>query len=121
MTIAKSPFARPGASPFYPAYGLYLVSVGPPRQWEFNGWKPESMSWKTGCYIHAGLSGPGQFVYRGTEAEKFLSSICVNNFSNFAVGAAKHSIMCNDDGLTAGHGLRQLLVSGRGTYFNRQP
>jgi vanillate/3-O-methylgallate O-demethylase len=107
MTSAPSPFAVHSASPFYLEFGLYNLRHSAPRPWEFRGWKAESLSWKKTCYIHSGLSGPAQFVYRGGQAAEFLSSICVNNFTRFAVGAAKHAVMCTEGGLIAGHGVLQ--------------
>jgi glycine cleavage system aminomethyltransferase T len=107
MTQQSSPFSSPSAIPFYPEYGLYNVRQGALRPWEFNGWQAESLSWKNGCYIHGGLSGPAQFVYSGRDAEKFLSTLCVNNFSKFKVGTAKHAVMCTDEGLIAAHGVLQ--------------
>jgi len=104
---APSPFALPTAVPFYSDYPLFNLGGGAPRQWEFNGWKQESMSWKTGCYIHGGLSGPAQFLYEGPEAESFLSQICVNSITDFKVGTAKHAIMCAETGHIAGHGVLQ--------------
>jgi len=115
--MAQQPFQRPSAIPFYPEHGLYNLRSALPRAWEFNGWKPESMSWKKGCYIHGGLSGSSQFLYSGPEAEKFLSALCVNNFSKFAVGAAKHAIMCTDEGLVAGHGVLQRLAEDKFKLF----
>lgn|GEM_PF-6911263 len=35
--------------------------------WEYDGWDVESLSWKTGCYIHAGLSNYQQ-VFEGPDA-----------------------------------------------------
>ena len=55
--MVSSPFAVPAATPFYPEYPAWSVGAVA-RQWEFNGWQPESLSWKNGCYIHGGLSGP---------------------------------------------------------------
>ena len=116
-----SPFAFPTAVPFYPDYPLFNLGGGAPRQWEFNGWKRESMSWKTGCYIHGGLSGPAQFLYEGPDAEKFLSQICVNNFTNFEVGTAKHAIMCAETGHIAGHGVLQRLAQDQFRLFVAGP
>ena len=70
----------------HPDYGdlrMFSRLFGGLKAWEFTGWKPESMSWKTGCYIHAGLSGPSQTTFSGPHAAEFLSSICINGFSNF--------------------------------------
>jgi vanillate/3-O-methylgallate O-demethylase len=122
MTL--SPFSVPVANPYDPEHPIY--SVGPiAKPWEFNGWMPESMSWKTGCYIHGGLSGPGQLLFRGPDAEKFLSTVFVNNFSRFKPGVAKHGIACDERGLIAGHGVLaryaqdefRLFVSGGWTAY----
>ena len=122
---APSPFNRSFAAPYYPGYGQFLFDGTTVRQWEFNGWKPESLSWKQTCYIHAGLSMPGQILYRGPDAEAFLSEIFINNFSNFRVGTAKHAIACDDEGLITAHGVLQrlapdafcLFVSGTWTLY----
>jgi vanillate/3-O-methylgallate O-demethylase len=107
---APSPFNRPFAAPYYPEHGLFYFDGAAVRQQDFNGWKAESLSWKKTCYIHAGLSMPGQILYRGPDAEAFLSSIFINNFSNFRVGTAKHAIACDDNGLITGHGVLQRLA-----------
>lgn len=119
--IPSSPFATPTAVPFYTNYPLFNLGGGAPRQWEFNGWKKESLSWKNSCYIHGGLSGPAQFLYEGPDAEQFLSSICVNGFSDFTVGMAKHAIMCTDAGYIAGHGVLQRLAEDRFRLFVAGP
>ena len=95
------------ALPFDPGVSFYVANPMLPRPWEYNGWKPESLSWKKSCYIHGGLSGVGQLAFRGPGATKFLSSIAVNSFAKFPVGSAKHAVMCNDRGLIAGHGIVQ--------------
>ena len=63
--MSGSPFADLRGLPFYDEPALYIHLGGMIRGWEFGGWKRESMSWKTGCYIHTGLSGP-QFRLRRT-------------------------------------------------------
>ncbi len=74
--------------------------------WEFNGWQQESMSWKTGCYIHAGLSGDrGHLVVKGSDAKRFLESVCINSFSDFPIGSMKHAVACDDDGVIVTHGI----------------
>lgn len=104
-----NPFNLPAAIPFYPQFGLFSLSGGLVRQWEYNGWKPESLSWKRSCYIHAGLSGMGQITYRGRDAAAFLAQTFVNGFAKFRVGTAKHAIACDENGLIAGHGVLQKL------------
>lgn len=111
MPPAPSPFSIPLASAHYPEFGLYAIRREMPCPWEFRGWKPESLSWKTGCYIHGGLSGRGSQVrYRGRGASDFLASICINNFSRFRPGTAKHAVMCTDKGLIAAHGVLQRMT-----------
>jgi glycine cleavage system aminomethyltransferase T len=104
---SSSPFSRPVPSPVYADAPLWSIAGPTPRVWEFDGWKPESLSWKTGCYIHAGLSGPNEITFSGAQAEDFLSGICINGFSGFAAGTSKHAIMLDDRGLIAAHGLLQ--------------
>ncbi|WP_206243747.1 aminomethyltransferase family protein [Novosphingobium terrae] len=109
MMAFPSPFTLPAAIPFYPQYGLFSLSGGFVRQWEYNGWKAESLSWKQGCYIHAGLSGMGQITWRGPDAEAFLAQTFINGFAKFREGTAKHGIACTEQGLIAGHGVLQKL------------
>lgn len=107
--MTPSPFTQPAAIPFYPQYGLFSLGGGVIRQWEYNGWKPESLSWKRSCYIHAGLSGMGHITYRGPDAEAFIARTFVNNASKFRPGTAKHAIACDERGLITGHGVLQRL------------
>jgi hypothetical protein len=54
------------AIPYYDEPTTYLVNWNRLRPWEFNGWKAESLSWKTGCYIHSGLSD-SEVRFKGPE------------------------------------------------------
>lgn len=83
-------------------YGNILLDM---RIWEAEGWKQESMSWKIGCYVHAGLNGPMEITFRGPEAQKFLSSVSINNCFRWQIGMSKHLVMCDENGLIATHGL----------------
>ena len=83
------------------AFGSGSPSV---RAWAFNGWPAETMSWKTGCYIHAGLSSPVTRV-AGPGAKRWLESLLINSFAKFPVGTMKHGVMCNERGLIAAHGI----------------
>jgi glycine cleavage system aminomethyltransferase T len=96
--------------PFYADHVLYhAYDLGLPvptvRAWQFNGWRTESMSWKTGCYIHAGLSRTGPVSIRGPEAQKYLQGLVINSLAKFPVGSMKHAVMCTDEGLIAAHGI----------------
>ena len=109
------------AHPLYDDLRMFIRPFGRLQAWEFDGWKPESMSWKTGCYIHAGLSGPAQFTFAGPEAAEFLSSICINGYETFEAGSAKHAIMLTDDGLVAAHALLQRDAEDRFRMFATPP
>ena len=109
------------AHPLYDDLRMFVRPFGRLQAWEFDGWKPESMSWKTGCYIHAGLSGPAQFTFTGRQAADFLSSICINDFSRFPDGTAKHAIMLTDEGLVAAHALVQRDAEDRYRMFAVPP
>ena len=109
------------AHPLYNDLRMFVRPFGRLQAWEFDGWKPESMSWKTGCYIHAGLSGPAQFTFTGRQAADFLSSICINDFSRFPDGTAKHAIMLTDEGLVAAHALVQRDAEDRYRMFAVPP
>jgi len=89
--------------PLYPDVKLYGNVLMGMRVWEGDGWKDERMAWKTGCYIHAGLSGPQEVTYRGPDAQRFLSSLSINDCTRWPIGASKHLVMCNADGLIANH------------------
>jgi vanillate/3-O-methylgallate O-demethylase len=95
--------------PYDPAPALYIGSGGTMRLWEYNGWKAESMSWKTGCYIHAGLSRMSKVYFRGPDALKFLSYISINGYTTFPINTGKHMIMCNENGLIVRHGVLERL------------
>jgi glycine cleavage system aminomethyltransferase T len=116
-----SPIAHPVAYPLYQDLRMFTRPFGFMQAWEFNGWKQESMSWKTGCYIHAGLSGPSQMTFTGPEAGEFVSSICINGFSSFQDGGSKHAVMLTDNGLIASHSLLQRDAEDRFRMFAAPP
>jgi vanillate/3-O-methylgallate O-demethylase len=116
-----SPIAHPLPHPLYDDARMFARVFGSMKAWEFNGWKPESLSWKNGCYIHAGLSGPSQMTFSGPQAAEFLASICINGFSTFPIGGSKHAIMLVDDGLVAAHALLQRDAEDRFRMFAVPP
>jgi len=99
-------FPRVTGAPLYAEPVLYLTMRDRTIPWQFNGWRRESLSWKTGCYIHSGLSG-WRTRFSGTDALRFWQSICVNGFSRFEVGSLKHAVMCTQEGLIAAHAVLQ--------------
>ena len=118
--MSESPFADLRGLPYYDEPTLHLNMGGRLWAWEFDGWKPESMSWKTGCYIHTGLSNT-QTIFKGPDVREFFSSIAVNSFENFQIGSMKHSIYCNDDGLMTAHAILQRNDEHEYRYFAGQP
>jgi len=102
----QGPFSDLRGLPYYDEPSTYLLLGGRSWAWEFNGWKPESLSWKTGCYIHGGLSDV-QFRFTGPDVIPFFSSISANSFAKFSQGSMKHAIMCLENGLIASHGILQ--------------
>jgi len=104
--MSVSPFADLRGIPYYDEPNLQLNLGNRLWAWEFDGWKPESVSWKTGCYIHAGLND-NRTIFRGPDVKEFFSSIAVNSFETFEPGTMKHSIYCNDEGLIASQAILQ--------------
>ena len=104
MTLPQLPDLR--GLPYYDEAITYWVYGNRSWAWEFAGWKPESMSWKTGCYIHGGLSD-SQVIFNGPDVVRLFESLCVNNFEQFSIGSMKHAIMCTPAGLIATHGILQ--------------
>jgi vanillate/3-O-methylgallate O-demethylase len=108
--IQGSTFTANLAHPFYGDHVLYHAydrrrGMAALRAWEFNGWQREGTSWRTGCYIHAGLSGSGPISIKGPDARKYLQGILMNSLERFPVGSMKHAVMCSEDGLITAHGI----------------
>ncbi|WP_433622119.1 hypothetical protein [Nocardia sp. CA-120079] len=99
------PIGSIGAVPAYRDVPTYRMFFGNLHVWEGDGWKAESMSWKTGAYVAANLTGPAELTYRGRDAQAFLSSLSINNVREWPVGTSKHLVMPDENGLIANHGL----------------
>lgn len=108
------------AYPHYDEPISYLTIGEQLRPWEFNGWKPESLSWKHSCYIHTGLSGP-RMVISGRDADAFMAYLCTNDLSSFPADTMRHAVMCNEDGLIATHGILQRNEAGEFRLFAAAP
>jgi len=108
--IQGSTFIANLAHPFYGDHVLYHAydrrrGMAALRAWEFGGWQREGTSWRTGCYIHAGLSGSGPISIKGPDAKQYLQGIVMNSLERFPVGSMKHAVMCSEDGLITAHGI----------------
>lgn len=105
--MSDSKFTLPpiGAVPEYHDIRTYINDLGYMHVWEGDGWKEESMSWKTGCYMAINLSGPMEFTYSGPGAQEFLSRLTINNVYKWPIGSSKHLVMTDQDGLISSQGL----------------
>ena len=95
--------------PYDPNVWLYVAQGSVVVPFEYTNWRDETMAGKQSCSIHASLNPQPTFRIRGPEAIKFLSDVCVNDFSDFPIGRSKHAIMCNEDGLDMGDGVLMRL------------
>jgi len=118
--VAEIPAPMLCGAPYYDEPVTYLSLWNKLRGWEYNGWKPESMSWKQGSYIHAGLSDT-QMNFTGPDVIPFFASICVNNFDKFSIGSMKHAISCLDNGLITSHAILQRNGEEELRYFAAPP
>ncbi|WP_350353320.1 hypothetical protein ABS642_10630 [Microbacterium sp. A8/3-1] len=94
-----------GAVPDYSDIHTYVNDVGSLNIWEGDGWKKESLSWKTGCYLAINLAGPMELTIHGPGAQEFLSKLAINNVNNWSLGTSKHLVMTDEEGLIVSHGL----------------
>ena len=99
-TIPHSPYL-----PFDPDMADYNVTFTHLSPWEFGGWKRESLSWKEGCYLHAGLNPPSPYRLSGPGALALLRDACINGFDKFSIGCSKHAVMCNAQGNVMADGM----------------
>jgi glycine cleavage system aminomethyltransferase T len=98
-------------SPFVPFdpgvlhYDTTWCFGGDAEAWEYTGWRDETRSWKTTAYIHGHLNPSPTSRLTGPDALEFLSSVCVNSFAKFQVGASRHAIMTDEAGRVTAHGM----------------
>lgn len=94
QTLNHTPFAPipDSASLYAPAF----IGISP---YEFTDWRDETISWKKTCYLHAGLNPTDTLKLKGPDVIKFLSRVCVTNFNSFPIGAIKHGLCCDEQGL----------------------
>jgi vanillate/3-O-methylgallate O-demethylase len=71
---------------------------------EYTSWMDESLSWKEACYI-GDWSFLAKYRFTGPDALKLFSDASINSFAKFAIGQAKHCVMCNEDGKVMAEGV----------------
>lgn len=90
--LADSPTIEGASSLFiYPGVGLHAL--------EYSGYRKEVLASKESAYLGCSLNSSPVYDVSGPDAAKFLSSICVNDFTKMKVGKIRHAIICNDKGL----------------------
>ena len=85
-------------TPFFTSSPLYSESFLGISPYEFSDWRDETSSWKTTCYLHAGLNPCDTLVIKGPDTIRFLSAVCATNMDNFEVGRIKHGLIVDDQG-----------------------
>jgi len=91
--------------PIYSDVRTYTEVLGVLHMWEGDGWKAESMSWKTGAYIASNLSGMPEITFSGPDAQELLSQVSINNVYKWPIGKSKHLVMPDQHGFIANHAL----------------
>ncbi|MEU9448978.1 hypothetical protein [Streptomyces sp. NPDC048277] len=103
-TFPHSPFV-----PYDPIVQFYECAAwafgGDAEAWEYTGWRDETLAATTTASLHGHLNPSPTLRLTGPDALEFLSSVCVNSFANFRVGASRHAIMTDELGRVAAHGM----------------
>ena len=73
--------------------------------YEYTNWRDETTSWKTTCYLHAGLNPTDTYIIRGERVLEFLARVCATNMQNFEVGRIKHGLCLDDQGRVLADGV----------------
>ncbi|MFF4584095.1 hypothetical protein [Streptomyces sp. NPDC001388] len=84
-----------------PPFDILAKLFGQP---EHTDWLDESMSWKRTCYIGDWSFLP-QTRFRGPGVPELFSSISVNSFRTFPVGASKHVVQTDAHGHVISEGI----------------
>jgi vanillate/3-O-methylgallate O-demethylase len=104
--------------PFDPDVGTYTLFPargGSYEPYEYTGWIDECMSWKQTCYV-GDWSPLNKLLVKGPDALRFFSDVAVNSVAKFAVGQAKHMIMCNRNGKVITEGICMRLAEDEFVY-----
>lgn len=95
---------QPTLIPFNPAVPYHgdvksFILLGPfLGAVEYDGWREESQSWKSGAYLGSALAISPIYSVKGPDAERFFRENFVNDFSTLEVGGFRHGIMCDEQG-----------------------
>lgn len=78
--------------------------------YEYTGYADEIVASKTSAYLGISLNGSPIYDVKGSDATKFMNSICVNNFDNMKNNSIKHAIICNEKGQILTDGVAMKLA-----------
>lgn len=81
-----------GVFTLFSAGGMYTTP------YEYTGYKDEILASKSTAWIGTTLNNSPVFDVKGPDAAKFLTSICVNDYTNMKVGSIRHAVICNEKG-----------------------
>ena len=89
--------------------------------YEYTNWRDETMSWKTTCYLHAGLNPTDTLAIRGERVLDFLAKVCVTNMDNFEVGRIKHGVCVDEQGRVVVDGVMMRTAEDEVTTYWMSP
>ena len=81
-----------GVFTLFSAGGMYFAP------YEYTGYRDEVLASKSTAYIGTPLNESPIFDVKGPDAAKFLTSICVNDFTKMKTDSIRHAIICNEKG-----------------------
>ncbi|WP_038655152.1 vanillate/3-O-methylgallate O-demethylase [Mesorhizobium jarvisii] len=101
--------------------GAYVYPVVPS---EFNNWRDEQRAWRETAVLFDQAHHMAELMIEGPDAEKLLSRLAINSFTNFTVNKAKQFVPCSHGGHVIGDVIifylaqQQFLIVGRAPTIN---
>lgn len=122
MAVKETTFRLNPTIPHDPVIKLYAERGGVVTPYEFNGWIPETLSWKESAYLGTFLSGAmPALVLKGKDATRLLDENCVNSFGNMKPNISKHVVMCSEKGNIIAHGMVLCIAENHYVCYALQP
>ncbi len=69
---------------------------------EYSNWRDEQEAWQKTCVLFNQSYHMADLAVRGHDAERLLSHLAINTFTNFTVDKAKQFVPCTPDGYVIG-------------------
>ncbi|WKY45233.1 aminomethyl transferase family protein [Eubacteriaceae bacterium ES2] len=66
--------------------------------YEYTGYKNEILASKATAWLGTTLNNSPIYDVKGSDAAKFLTSVCINSFMKMKPGSIRHAVMCNEKG-----------------------